>query len=347
MRHSITAGAYKRISCVFNDKNYWLNLRGANLTRRGKNLDITNRVKWLALVQDITNKEDKAKEKEARRGPEMVGIGLMKMARKEEEDEVEEENEETLKRPFDVMYSWVSQLDIPRDSYDLMYRLGQKTERYFETKVEYYAPYLLKDGMVQRMTQYETNAPDAEETRTFVKYRNRADRLIGKVVEKAEGKLTEKFDMGRPDRLEQLSYLRETGEEQETVKVYTFYHRSRKDGLATRESREWEITDTYIGREDCLVKMQVSFGLPDKKFGPAVDEEARTPRKILTIIESYSLPDGGVPQKSIAERFYDLEEETIKLKFHRERDRILCQTVMMMMDSLYYGDDDFDGHLFT
>ena len=45
MRHSITAGAYKRISCVFNDKNYWLNLRGANLTRRGKNLDITNRVK--------------------------------------------------------------------------------------------------------------------------------------------------------------------------------------------------------------------------------------------------------------------------------------------------------------
>ena len=197
MRHSITAGAYKRISCVFNDKNYWLNLRGANLTRRGKNLDITNRVKWLALVQDITNKEDKAKEKEARRGPEMVGIGLMKMARKEEEDEVEEEAEETLKRPFDVMYSWVSQLDIPRDSYDLMYRLGQKTERYFETKVEYYAPYLLKDGMVQRMTQYETNAPDAEETRTFVKYRNRADRLIGKVVEKAEGKLTEKFEMGR------------------------------------------------------------------------------------------------------------------------------------------------------
>ena len=356
LRHSISAAAYKRINCVFNDKNYWLNLRGANLTRRGKNLDINNRVKWLALVQDITNKEDKAKEKEARRAPETVGIGLMKIIRKEDESEVDEEVEDTLKRPFDVTYSWVAHLDIPRDSYDLMYRLGQKTEKYFETKVEYYAPYLLKDGMVQRMTQYESNAADAEETRTFVKYRNRADRLIGKVVEKAEGKLTEKFDMGRPDRLEQLSYLRETGEEQETVKVYTFYHRSRKDGLATRESREWEISDTYIGREDCLVKMQVSFGLPDKKFGPAVDEEARTPRKILTIIESYSLPEGGVPQKSIAERFYDLEEETIKLKFHRERDRILCQTVMIMMDSLYYiwiiqwiayRDDDFDGHLFT
>ena len=299
-------------------------------------MDVTNRVKWLALVQDITGKEDKAKEKEMRtRAPETVGIGLMKIIRKEDESEAEEEVEDTLKRPFDVTYSWVAHLDIPRDSYDLMYRLGQKTEKYFETKVEYYAPYLLKDGMVQRMTQYATNAPDAEETRTFVKYRNRADRLIGKVVEKTEGKLTEKFDMGRPDRLEQLSYLRDTGgDEQETVKVYTFYHRSRKDGLATRESREWEITDTYIGREDCLVKMQVSFGLPDKKFGPAVDEEV-TNRKILTIIESYSLPEGGVPQKSIAERFYDLEEETIKLKFHRERDRILCQTVQLYFIFLF------------
>ena len=36
--------------------------------------------------------------------------------------------------------------------------------------------------MVQRMTQYDSNETDAEEIRTFVKYRNRADRLIGKVV---------------------------------------------------------------------------------------------------------------------------------------------------------------------
>ena len=115
-------------------------------------MDISNRMKWLALGQDITNKEDKAKEKEARRAPETVGIGLMKIIRKEDESEVDEEVEDTLKRPFDVTYSWVAHLDIPRDSYDLMYRLGQKTEKYFETKVEYYAPYLLKDGMVQRMT---------------------------------------------------------------------------------------------------------------------------------------------------------------------------------------------------
>ena len=69
----------------------------------------------------------------------------------------------------------------------------------------------------------------------------------------------------------------------------------------------------------------VSFGIPDKKFGPAEDEEERSARKILTITERFSLPEGEDPKKSIAERVFDLEEESIKLKFHREKDRILSQ----------------------
>ena len=61
------------------------------------------------------------------------------------------------------------------------------------------------------------------------------------VVEKQDGRLTEKFDQGRGDRLEELSYVSQSREEQEPVKVYRFYHRSRNDGLSTRESRDWEI----------------------------------------------------------------------------------------------------------
>ena len=207
-------------------------------------------------------------------------------------------------------------------------RLGQKTEKYYKTKVEYYAPYLLKDGMVQRMIKYDTNSEDAEEIKSFVKFRHRADKLSGKVIEKQENRLTEKFDLGRPDRLEELVYINHlasncTGEQ---VKVYTFYHKSRKDGLSTRESRDWEINDTYIGREDCLVSLQVNFGIPDKKFGPAEDEE-RSARKILTITERFSLPVGADPKTSIAERVFDLDEESIKLKFHREKDRILSSVV--------------------
>ena len=93
-----------------------------------------------------------------------------------------------------------------------------------------------------------------------------------------------------------------------------------------------EIKDTYVGREDCLVSVFVSFGIPDKKFGPAEDEEERSARKILTITERFSLPEGEDPKKSIAERVFDLEEESIKLKFHREKDRILSQVDISISD---------------
>ena len=96
-----------------------------------------------------------------------------------------------------------------------------------------------------------------------------------------------------------------------------------------------EIKDTYVGREDCLVSVFVSFGIPDKKFGPAEDEEERSARKILTITERFSLPEGEDPKKSIAERVFDLEEESIKLKFHREKDRILSQVDTNIIDLLY------------
>ena len=95
-----------------------------------------------------------------------------------------------------------------------------------------------------------------------------------------------------------------------------------------------EIKDTYVGREDCLVSVFVSFGIPDKKFGPADDEdEERSARKILTITERLSLPEGAEPRDSIAERVFDLEEESIKLKFHRDKDRILSQVFSRMKES--------------
>ena len=95
-----------------------------------------------------------------------------------------------------------------------------------------------------------------------------------------------------------------------------------------------EIKDTYVGRDDCLVSVFVSFGIPDKKFGPADDEdEERSARKILTITERLSLPEGAEPRDSIAERVFDLEEESIKLKFHRDKDRILSQVFSRMKES--------------
>ncbi len=49
----------------------------------------------------------------------------------------------------------------------------------------------------------------------------------------------------------------------------------RLDGLAKRVSRDMELCEEYIGREDCLIEMSVIFGNIEKKFGPADSTKVR------------------------------------------------------------------------
>ena len=45
-------------------------------------------------------------------------------------------------------------LSVPSDCFELLYRLGQQSVMYKNVKVEYFAPYLLKEGIVQKVTRY-------------------------------------------------------------------------------------------------------------------------------------------------------------------------------------------------
>ena len=64
------------------------------------------------------------------------------------------------KRLLNNLYCWLNELVVPKDCFELMYRLGQKSSEFKNVNVEYFAPYLLKDGMVQRVTQYRSPDDD-------------------------------------------------------------------------------------------------------------------------------------------------------------------------------------------
>jgi hypothetical protein len=48
------------INCLFNDTNYWLNLMGKGLARKGKNLNLANGKIWLKLIQDLYKQQKSA-----------------------------------------------------------------------------------------------------------------------------------------------------------------------------------------------------------------------------------------------------------------------------------------------
>ena len=134
-RHNLNDPAYRSINSLWNHQNYWLNNEVAEEWKLEKNLELSNGQKWIKFVCD------------------------MELAPKKESQE------DSPKRLLNNLHSWLMELVIPRDCFELMYRLGQKTSEFKNVNVEFFAQYLLKDGMVQRVTQVkDENAKDQEES---------------------------------------------------------------------------------------------------------------------------------------------------------------------------------------
>ena len=267
------------------------------------------------------------------------------------------------KRLLTNLDSWLDVLDVPRESFELMYRLGQRTSEFHKIKVENFAPYLLKDGMSQRVTQYvEENWYRSKVTKptavhVLERFRYRMDKMNARETFPDEAKIIERFGVGRKDRLKQRDFftMGSQAKHDKTEDVATFYHTSRMDGLSKRIvlSDDMELTEEYIGREDGLISMQVTFGVAKKEFGPAEGKGAA--REVAKIIERFAdrdLPcdaqdgqggdeeDLGDPDdldsdytpgrvldtRRVLERIFDLDSDRILIKFHREGGQIFCKT---------------------
>ena len=141
--------------------------------------------------------------------------------------------------------------------------MGQKVDIFFSTKVEYYAPYLLKDGLVQRIRQFDNNEPSSEEISITEKFRSRADRLVVKETDITGNKVNENYDFGRPDKLASLCYLKNRAGKDtilEDAKQLTFYHKWRQDGLQSRESRDFGTFLFIFQGLDQLNSLLIVFG---------------------------------------------------------------------------------------
>ena len=90
-----------------------------------------------------------------------------------------------------------------------------------------------------------------------------------------------------------------------------------KESRRRIEVSEWEFQDYLPGQRGLTMQIfkfshfyiiflyllfkispQVTFGMPDKKFGPAEDEAEKSwmPKKILKLTEEFSLPAGADPR---------------------------------------------------
>ena len=128
VRKPLNHPSYKSINSAWNHENYWLNKEGDEEWKNSKSLDLMDETKWIRFVCD------------------------MELPKKN----IEEGQGDSPKRLLQNLFCWLQELIVPKDCFELMYRLGQKTAEFKNVTLEYFAPYLLKDGMVQRVSQFKT-----------------------------------------------------------------------------------------------------------------------------------------------------------------------------------------------
>lgn len=298
---STSDDSYLGIESVWNHKNYWVNMQSCVEGTAGLQFDLGDAAKWEYMLP--------SNEKP-----------ILEVQDLEVPDE--EDGDKEIEKHLDLPPSWVDMIYITPKEFEKRCPEGKKVIFYKKCKVEKFAPYLLKDNMVLKISEYSDYEMKnlIQVTEEFI-YRN--DKIKKRVINFTTGWVVETFARGRAKFLKEHKYQQsKTGPENE--RVMYFFHQSRLDGLSTREESPTEMVEHFRNRDDFLYYRQVIFDKRQKKFGP---QDGDNYRPILKIIERYNRnKEIPVANNDIHELVYNIESDKFNIIYHRENAKIAPST---------------------
>ncbi|XP_076878346.1 dynein regulatory complex subunit 7 isoform X2 [Brachyhypopomus gauderio] len=211
---------------------------------------------------------------------------------------------------FEMPPSWVMKLHISQEDMESRFPGGTKLVRYRKATLELFAPYLLRDGLVRRLTTYDDL--DCTKANTVTEwYKHRHDHLEQRELKKAAHTTVEQFGPGRSDALKIHRYVTLLSE---TELQMDFYSHARDDGLARRVETPYETTETFEDRPDFLYYRHTVFSQP----GEPTDQ-----RQIQKVEERFHRNRSKPAGQDIAEREFLLSQDQIQVTYHLEENRII------------------------
>ncbi|XP_006641383.1 dynein regulatory complex subunit 7 [Lepisosteus oculatus] len=296
---STTDERFLGIESLWNHQNYWVNMQDCRNGCRDLTFDLGDAVKWEFLLFG--------------RGKPLLLIPDMK---NQEDLEEEEEKEEPV--VFEMPPSWVEKIDISSKDMETRCPEGKKVIQYRKAKLEKFAPYLMKDGLVTRLTVYQDlECKQVSDVKEW--FRHRHDHLEMRELKKGSNETLEHFSPGRSHALKTHRYITL---EPETERQMEFYSHARVDGLAKRVEIPFEMTETFEARPDGLYHRHVIFG-KRLKMPMAANAQDPNSRPVLKITERYHRNRDRKASEDVAERVFLIAEQRIQLTYHREDDCII------------------------
>ncbi|XP_056307979.1 dynein regulatory complex subunit 7 [Danio aesculapii] len=298
--YSTTNENFVGIESIWNHQNYWVNKQDCSFGCGSMTFDLGDLSKWEYMLCGLTSQS--------------VSISSDQKPPREPEDEEEEEIDEL--KAFEMPPSWVTKIDISPPDMEMRYPGGMKTLQYRKAKLEKFAPYLLKDGLVTKLTTYK----DLECTQpNTIKewFKHRSDHLEERELHTDSNLTTEHFRPGRSDALKYHRYMTLVPE---TERQMDFYDHTRTDGLARRIEKPFEMTETFEDRTDFLIYRHVVYGKQIKVIRAG---EALNQRPIKSVEEQFHRDPSKPASKDVAKRNFKMSDRKIQVTYHLEDDRII------------------------
>ncbi|XP_062856913.1 dynein regulatory complex subunit 7 [Trichomycterus rosablanca] len=294
--YSTSSENFLGIENIWNHQNYWVNMQDCRFGCAEMTYDLGDAVKWEYMLCGASSQS-------------LLLIPDME----QQDDEEDEETEEP--KVFEMPPSWVMKIQISQEDMESRCPGGMKLIQYRKATVEKFAPYLLQDGLVTRLTTYN----DLECTRANMVtewYKHRHDHLERRELNKSTSITIESFTPGRSSALKSHKYVTLV---LETERQMEFYSNARADGLASRVETEADMTETFENRPDFLYYRHVVYG--------GVSDSGKTPkqdqRPIQKVVEKFHRDRSKPASENIAERVFVISEDHIQVTYHLEDNRII------------------------
>lgn len=314
--YDIADSPYLGIESVWNEQNYWANVQKESPQIMKFNLSDEHCWEYVLIDEKKTEKTDDISQFENEHDEKKNTV----LAPEEAVDE---------RDILDCPMSWCSRIVIDRPSFNEKYPGGALRIHYLKCTVEKLADYLDQNGLVLRVTIYQTqDCISPLEVREFFKHRR--DNLTRRYTHPMENRTHEFFDPGR------LHGLKEFVQISDKYRFFTFYWSSREDGMIRRDERiGFKICEEFENRDDFLlyrsVKVDPSANVNDGRGGKmsmvtlAKSQEA----PVLKITEKFARNPKKNAIEDIRKRTHFIKEETIRLDYHYAEQAITSTSLLL------------------
>ncbi|XP_046490335.1 dynein regulatory complex subunit 7 isoform X1 [Neodiprion pinetum] len=288
-----TSNLYLGVESIWNDQNYWVNMQICTDGCASIDWDLTKPKLWEHLLP----------------GEPWTTRGV-------EEEDAERDLNIQMDKHLDMPASWVEKISLSSVAFERRYPGGSKTIFYKKAKVELYAPYVQRDGLIQKITlfeDYEYMIP----TTIYETFANRTDYRVKTVKNLDTESVIDYYKRGRPDACkvnictEHRYFLSDAVEDSETS--LDFYDIVRLDGLTRIEIHPSYLVQHFVNRKDRLYYRYVQY--TSEKTTSLIEEYSRI---VWKITEKYQRNESIPASKDVCIREFAVGDNEIRLKYHYE-----------------------------